>query len=343
MKTGISIFTGLKEYNLNDSLKYLEFAHKHGVEMMFTSAHINEADKSIDDLNIIIEKAFEYGIKVVIDVSKKAYENLNLSDKVFCYRLDYGFTDEEVVKLSQSDKHFIELNASTLSREKIEKYILLGLNVEHTRASFNYYPKLYTAHSINDAIAKIKMFNEFGINVSAFLPSFYGKRPPMFEGLPSIEVHRNQDLSISIEELKSIGASEIYFGDAYASEDEIKLLETHNSDQIVLDAKLNLNDVNINDFLNLTLRLRPDYNDYLLRFGKIKETNVEKIQYQGKRRKFDLTIDNILFKRYSGEINLVIQDLPYEERVNVIGCVKCSDLIVNNIKEKGFVKLNIIK
>ena len=95
-------------------------------------------------------------------------------------------------------------------------------------------------------------------------------------------------------------------------------------------------------YLNSILRLRPDYNDYLLRFGKTKQTNIENIKYQGKRKKFDLTIDNILFKRYSGEINLVIDELPYEERVNVIGSVKCSDLIVNNIKEKGYVKLNII-
>ena len=342
MKIGVSIFSGLKEYNLESSLEYLKCAYEHGAEMMFTSAHINEADKSIDDLNIIIEKAYEYGIKVVIDVSKNAYENLNLSDKVFCYRLDYGFSDEEIVELSKSGKHYIELNASTLSKEKLEKYLSMGLNIERTRASFNYYPKLYTAHSIGDATKKVEMFKKYGIGVSAFLPSFYGKRPPMYEGLPSIEMHRNQELAISIEELKAIGVSEIYFGDAYASVDEIKLLESHNKDEIVLDVELNVLDENIISYLTSTMRLRPDYNDYLLRFGKTKQTNIEIIKYQGKRKKFDLTIDNILFKRYSGEINLVIDELPYEERVNVIGSVKCSDLIVNNIKEKGYVKLNII-
>lgn len=341
MKIGVSIFTGLKEYSLEDNLKYLKFAHEHGVKMMFTSAHINEAEKAIVELNIIINQAYDYGINTVIDVSKKVYDEINLSDKIYCYRLDYGFSDEEVVKLS--NKHHIELNASTLSREKLQKYISLGLNIKNTRASFNYYPKLYTAHSIEDAIEKIRMFNEYGIGVSAFLPSFYGKRPPMYEGLPSIEIHRNQDLSISIEELKSIDVSEIYFGDAYASENEIRLLELHNSDNVIIDVVLNEENENIEMYLDNELRVRPDYNNYLLRFGKIKDANVEQKKYQGKRNKFDLTIDNTLFKRYSGEVNLVLQDLPYDERINVIGNAKCSDYIIKRVKEKGFVKFNIIK
>ena len=341
MKIGVSIFTGLKEYSLEDNLKYLKFAHEHGVKMMFTSAHINEAEKAIDELNIIINQAYDYGINTVIDVSKKVYDEINLSDKIYCYRLDYGFSDEEVVKLS--NKHHIELNASTLSKEKLQKYISLGLNIKNTRASFNYYPKLYTAHSIEDAIEKIRMFNEYGIGVSAFLPSFYGKRPPMYEGLPSIEIHRNQDLSISIEELKSIDVSEIYFGDAYASENEIRLLELHNSDNVIIDVVLNEENENIEMYLDNELRVRPDYNNYLLRFGKIKDANVEQKKYQGKRNKFDLTIDNTLFKRYSGEVNLVLQDLPYDERINVIGNAKCSDYIIKRVKEKGFVKFNIIK
>ena len=100
---------------------------------------------------------------------------------------------------------------------------------------------------------------------------------------------------------------------------------------------------NVKEFLCNTLRLRPDYNNYLLRFGKIKEYKVEKIKYQGKRNKFDLTIDNDEFKRYSGEVNLVIEELPHEDRINILGSVKCSDLIVKNIKKKGFVKLNVKK
>ena len=56
--------------------------------------------------------------------------------------------------------------------------------------------------------------------------------------------------------------------------------------------------------------------------------------YSSSRKKYDVTIDNELFKRYSGEINLVLTDLPNDERVNVIGYVDCSDIVVNSLKEK---------
>ncbi len=340
MKTGLSIFTGLKEYTLAESLKYLEYAHEHHIEMIFSSAHINEADRSIEELNIIIEKCHEYGMKFVIDVSKKAFENLGLSDKVFAYRLDYGFTDEEIIELSKSDKFYIELNASTLSEVKLLKYIDMGINLSHVRASFNYYPKLYTGHDIEDAKKIIKMFNKYGINVGAFLPSFYQQRPPMYEGLPSIESHRYQDKGISIEELKAIGVSEVFIGDAYASNEEINLLEQHCSDDVVLDLLLdNKEDC---DLFSDVLNVRPDYNNYLLRVSGGRGKEVRPINNHFVRNKFDVTIDNELFKRYSGEVNIVINELPSDERVNIIGKVKCSDIVVSKIKENKKIKFNII-
>jgi hypothetical protein len=340
MKTGLSIFTGLKEYTLEQSLKYLEYAHEHNIEMIFSSAHINEADRSIEELNIIIEKCYEYGMKFVIDVSKKAFENLGLSDKVYAYRLDYGFTDEEIVELSKSDKFYIELNASTLSEEKLLTYIEKGINLSHVRASFNYYPKLYTGHDIQDARHIIKMFNKYGINVGAFLPSTYQKRPPMYEGLPSIESHRYLDKGISIEELKAIGVSEVFIGDAYASCEEIVLLEQHRSDDVVLD--LSLDSKEDNDLFSNTLTVRPDYNNYLIRLSGGRGKNVALKNNKVGRNKFDVTIDNELFKRYSGEVNIVINQLPNDERVNVIGKVKCSDIIISKIKENKKIKFNLL-
>lgn len=332
MKIGLSIFTGLKEYTLEESLKYLEIAHKHNIEMIFSSAHITEADKSIEELNIIIEKCYEYNMKFVIDVNKTAFENLGLSNKVYAYRLDYGFTDGEIVKMSYSNDYFIELNASTLREEKLKKLIDMGLNTSHVRASFNYYPKLYTGHDLLDAKKIISMFNKYGINVGAFLPSNYGKRPPMYEGLPSIESHRNIIKAISIEELKAIGASEIFIGDAYASEEEIIELEQHCFDEHVL--RVHLYDEKYESLFTNELRIRPDINSYILRMSSKRGEVVPQYNNFVERKKYDVTIDNELFKRYSGEINLVLTDLPNDERVNVIGYVDCSDIVVNSLKEK---------
>ena len=59
--------------------------------------------------------------------------------------------------------------------------------------------------------------NAVGIYVGAFVPSQVGFRPPMYEGLPTVESHRKLDLHIAIEELKACGVNGIYFGDAYAT------------------------------------------------------------------------------------------------------------------------------
>lgn len=341
MKTGVSVFTGLKEYTLEKTLEYLKIAHTHNVEMVFSSAHITEADRSIDELNQIIEKCYEYNMKFVIDVSKAAFTNLGLSDKVYAYRLDYGFTDEEIIEMSRSNNYFIELNASTLSEEKLCKLIDNGLNVSHVRASFNYYPKLYTGHDIIDAKRIIKMFNKYGINVGAFLPSFHEKRPPMYEGLPSIESHRNLSHDISIEELKAIGASEIFFGDSYASLDEIIKLEKHSSDVVTLFANLNddfKDNETIKEILLSAKAIRPDVNSYLLRISGKRGFEINPCNNNINRKVFDLTIDNALYGRYSGEVNIVISEIPSDKRVNVIGNVNCSKLIADYIKEHKQVK-----
>ena len=158
------------------------------------------------------------------------------------------FTDEEIIHLSNTASYYVELNASTLSYEHIKSLIDNGINTTRTRFTFNFYPKLYTGHDIIDVYNKTKICNEVGIYVGAFIPSHIGFRPPMYEGLPTVEAHRKMCLDVAIEELKACGINGIYFGDAYASTEEISILNMHNCEEILL--KLRLIDSNDNyDYL----------------------------------------------------------------------------------------------
>lgn len=344
MNKGISVFVGLDDYSLENNLKYIELASKYHYDTVFTSAHINEASNAWNDLEKIIEHAKKHNMKVIVDLSKKVYDTFPLVSKMDGVRLDYGFNDEEFVEISKKDTIKVELNASTITEQKLQKLIDLGLKVDNVRASFNYYPKLYTGHDIEDVSKKIQMFHKFGIRVGVFIPSMFGKRPPMYEGLPSIEKHRKQNLSISIEEIKSIDADEILFGDAYASESELALLDNHLIDDIVLDVIINKDCPDgLIDCLQGLKKIRIDYNQYLLRLNVSKIDNmILEPTNTIERKKFDLTIDNYLFKRYQNEVNIVISDIEKDSRVNVIGKVLCSDLIVKKIKEKLSVRINII-
>ena len=48
-----------------------------------------------------------------------------------------------------------------------------------------------------------------------------------------------------------------------------------------------------------------------------------------------LTIDNLRYGRYSGEIMLTRSDLPADERVNVIGRVPENALLLLNLIDRG--------
>lgn len=143
-KMGISVFNGLKEYNLASNLEYIKLAKKLGYEMVFSSAHINEAENAINDLKVCIDLANSLGMKLSLDISKPAFEKLGNISGLYSLRLDYGFTEEDIVKLSNEAEYFVELNASTLTNARFEKLVEKGLNLQKTRLSFNYYPKLHT-------------------------------------------------------------------------------------------------------------------------------------------------------------------------------------------------------
>lgn len=331
--TGVSVYAGLDDYSKSENIKYLRLAKELGITHVFSSAHINEAKTSQEELQSIIDECNKLGLKLSLDISKPIMSKYSSLEGLFALRLDYGFSDEEIIHLSHTASYLVELNASILSYEHIRSLIDNGINTSRTRFTFNFYPKLYTGHDITDVYNKAKICNEVGIYVGAFIPSHVGFRPPMYEGLPTVEAHRNMDLSKAIEELKACGVNGIYFGDAYASCDEIKLLNMHNDDDILLKLQLveNIN-IDIDYLFNKSFKIRPDLNSYILRVSSLRSSEEILCFNNVDRKLYDVTIDNSKFKRYAGEINIVLKDLPKDERVNVIGKIDATELIIEKIK-----------
>jgi len=59
-------------------------------------------------------------------------------------------------------------------------------------------------------------------------------------------------------------------------------------------------------------------------------STVEKITSRNtiERRAFSVTIDNEEYQRYSGELQIVLKDLPADERVNVAGYIPGDECIL---------------
>lgn len=331
---GVSIFTGLDDYPQKKNLEYLKQAYELGCKVIFSSAHITEANNAYAEIEELIEKASEYGMKLCLDVSKPMMKDFVVPKKLHSLRLDYGFTFDEIVELSNNAGYFVDLNASTLKKEDIEELIKKGLNVNRTRASFNYYPKLYTGHDLSHCQEMIKIYHQYGIKVLGFIPSKTGFRPPLYEGLPTVENHRFIDTNLAIEEMKMIGFDEIAFGDAYASYDEIKKLQIHQQEEVLLYMKKVENfPFEYLELFNRTFKIRPDLNSYMIRVTSYRG-KIEIKPFNNKERNYlDVTIDNNLFKRYVGEICILLQDLPLDERVNVIGKLHTTTFLLNVVKE----------
>jgi hypothetical protein len=283
-------------------------------------------------LQELIDEVCKLDMKLSLDISKKVYDKITLPPNLYALRLDYGFNYDEIIKFSNEKKYKIEINASTFSQETILELIKKGLNSKQIRASFNYYPKLHTGHTIEFCQKTIEFYHHLGITVSGFIPSHCSFRAPMYEGLPTVENHRKINLNLAIEEFKACEIDEILFSDAYASNEELKLLSYHQKEEIMIEFEP-YNGFKNFDFISDIFHIRTDYNDELLRISGKRQLEITPFNNGCERKIYDLTVDNKDFLRYSGEINIILKNLEPDRRVNVIGHLNISKIIIEQIKK----------
>ncbi|MBQ8292879.1 MAG: DUF871 domain-containing protein [Bacilli bacterium] len=331
-KFAVSVYEGLKDYPIEKNFEYLNECANLGIKLVFTSAHIPEAgniQEEIDKLASVIEKN---GMQLIIDVSKPMMENFVIPKCTYALRLDWGFNDDDIVELSNTLDCNIELNASTISIEKLVKLLEKGLNPKKTRMSYNFYPKPFTGLDIYELIQKNMVFHELGFTTMAFIPSLINKRPPLYKGVPSIEAHRYKPTYISTQELIMTGIDEIGIGDAYSTEEEILEMISCTADCIQIPLVLTEDvPLNVLKILNGPHHSRPDQSPYLIRSSTRSKVDIEP-KNNGKIKKYQVTVDNKLNLRYMGEVGIWMRDVECEE-ANVIGYVP----------EYGYDLLNLLK
>ncbi|MBF4692958.1 MupG family TIM beta-alpha barrel fold protein [Fusibacter ferrireducens] len=296
---------------------------------IFTSLHI--AEEFCDDYTENVLEMLSYctslGYKIMADVSprtltifgchslKELSESLNLQ----IIRVDYGFTLEAIVEASKSVS--ICLNASTLQEDWLQ--VLHGLP-QQFYAMHNYYPRPETGLDVQQFHKKNLILNAFGIKAIAFIPGDLIKRGPLFEGLPTLEYHRNLTPYAAFVSMSLTHKVEwVFVGDGTISDQQSDWIHEACVDQvysipIVLDA-------NYNHLDNTIFTIRSDSPSTLIRFKESRAYATQGMTIPPyncqDRHKGTLTIDNIKYKRYSGEIQLTKANFPSDERVNVIGKV----------------------
>ncbi|WP_028856328.1 MupG family TIM beta-alpha barrel fold protein [Psychrilyobacter atlanticus] len=332
---GISVFPGM-DMEIEENIKYMKRAKENGVEIVFTSMHIPEADEEriLFEFEKILKQTNELNMKLIVDISKKYIEKYKWEDyNIFALRLDFGFSDEEIVRLSK--KYPIQLNASTVSEEWMENLMKMGLDSSKITVCHNYYPRKDTGISIELLRRRNKYYKSLGMEIMGFISSDFKKRGPVYEGLPTVEAHRGLHPIVGAQELLGEGCDLVIVGDLMASKEELLLLGKLDRDSWLLPVKKYEMSLGEEEIFNILHKNRMDPGDFLIRCEKSRGIFKDPIKKNNiiDRKPGSVTIDNIGYERYSGELQICQKDFPSDERVNVVAQILDDERLIQRIGE----------
>ena len=343
MKLGVSVYLSKP---ISDQISFLKQASDSGFTTLFTSLHIPEDDASLYQGRLKEVGAFAQAnqLDLIADVSPASLEHLQLnfttasrvnSWGVTGLRLDYGISIGKIIKLSTEIK--IILNASTLTKEDAQKLISSGLNPANVEVWHNFYPRPETGLCREDFYNKNKWLTAEGFSIMSFVPGDE-KRGPLYNGLPTLEEHRFvSPFAACIDFIKNEDISTVVIGDVglkYTSLKQFKNFQQTGVLTLRAYAQLDIEELTLthtNRKDNARDVLRSEHSRSVESYGKrnIKPVNTNK------RPLGTITMDNRLYGRYQGEIQITKRDLPSDEKVNVLGRVIEEDLLLIKLIKGG--------
>lgn len=334
--------------------EYMDRAVRQGFTEVFLSLHLPEftLPEQLTLLEELALAAAERGMSLTVDVGgrqlKELLEDGSYSERIRrtgidFVRLDYGFSLEQVRRIwTDWQVRGIVVNASTFGREECvrlqKEFMEISPKLE-LRACHNYYPRPESGLSYEFFVSQNRMFKELGIPVYSCIPDREHPRGPVGEGLVTVEAHRNMSLLQIVRQLAASPGNEgLMAADEYFSEEKLALIRRTVEAQrqgarvetlhICWESGVSEEEKQI--LCGQTHHIRYDSNDCLLRSQSSREMS----EYAGRiaprktgpRQRGMVTIDNQRYGRYSGEVQIVLRDLPEDERVNRLGVIAGQDL-----------------
>ena len=341
MKTlkGTALYCGIGN-SIATMRKHLEEAATVGINALFTSLQLPEADKDylLQDFPVMVEIAHSYGMVVEADISERTSKLFGLDMKdmavfrrlgVDYVRLDYAFSDEEIIVASHNkDNVTIVLNAVSVTDEWLTKLEKSGINREQICFCHNYYPMRYTGLTFDEVKEINDTIHRHGFRVSGFIASQSHHRVACSIGLPTLERHREMNVFTAVQEAFLCGMDDLFFGDDFASLEEMNILASADPDVVTIRIQP-FDDGEIADWL-----LDRTLNQMQFGLEMILRSNFCTSAFPGnpdntpsiERRRGDVTICKTPLLRYSGEIQLIRKDLPADPNIGIIGRIIDEDL-----------------
>ena len=301
---------------------------------VFTSLHIEEEIQR-DDYSLKVDEMLRFlkkaGYKILADVSKRTLTALSFTSfkalkeayDIDAFRLDFGFSHEEMCELSTICTVCVNASMSDSILKDLQVHAKHPLLAMH-----NFYPREDTGLDLEQMIAKNKPFEVLNIPVLAFIPSDTMKRGPIFEGLPTCEIHRYSNPLSNLMQLTQLGVQGVVVGDGVLSQKQTQYCLDFLQHGIVnLEVSL---DESYNYLYNQVMTIRSDSPSMVCRIleSRLYATAGQIIKPMNsiERTCGSITIDNEQYLRYSGEIQILKKTFKADHRVNVIGHVSVHSL-----------------
>ncbi|HHW79886.1 MAG TPA: DUF871 domain-containing protein [Acholeplasmataceae bacterium] len=320
---------GISVYFQDLDYEYLKEARKLGAKYLFTSLHLPEEDLSnlAKELPKFLKFINELDFHLIPDISPSTFSKLNLADNDYeglkklgfkVLRLDYGFDDFNLIKQIQQNFDIV-LNASTINEKYLHYAKKNGIDLSKISLMHNFYPKTDTGLPKDHFKTLNEAFIKNDLNIMAFVTGDNLKRFPLYEGLPSLEDHRNTNPYIAtLDLINNFGVSTILIGDSKAKIKTLKYISEYLETRVITIPTLLEKEYEYLYDNTYSVRRDPSYK--IIRLGIPRKEGIEVIN-NNDRIKGAITMDNKLAGRYSGEVNIHKFNNGISSRSNIIGYI----------------------
>ena len=283
----------------------------------------------------------DHGFRIIADVSRKTLEQFRCRDLVelakhlqlWALRIDYGFSLEEIAGFAE--KMPIVVNASTVSAADAATIAARGREVY---AMHNFYPRPETGLDEDYLLETTRALQSAGLKVLAFIPGDEQLRGPVYEGLPTLEAHREVLPCAAFADLAvRFGMDGIFVADPGLSRKEVERIRLMCRDKVIpVPACL---EPAWEELYGQVFTCRVDSPGRLIRILESREYSCKGQAVAPEncvqRLRGSITVDNENYGRYTGEIQIIRSDLKADSRVNVIGHVPHNALLLADAVRRG--------
>ena len=281
-------------------------------DLVFTSLHYPASDESYKEFLKLYELCSANNIRICVDINNETLKTYpKLLEMGLILRLDFGFSFEEIAKLSK--KTDLAINASTVTLGFLNELKKSNVNLEKITAIHNYYPLEYSGLAEYFFVSQNKMIKDFGMKVGAFLPGNGQLRGPVYKGLPTLEEDRYKNpYQVFVKLQRKFDLDLILLAEDMLNTDKEFIIKFAKQNILTLPATFK------DEYKNLDgIKVRPDISDYLIRNERDKKEITPSNPQMIKRG--DVVILNDLSGRYAGEIEIIKKDLNISQERNIIG------------------------